>query len=101
MEPISATTNRVIEGLQLSLKQNGAELLENGLKKYLTKKEQQHITYCLIKNRNIIIGVDASVWLYTLSCKKRQLLKQINRFLLSNRQIQQKPYELVFRLDTK
>ena len=97
MEQIGITANKVIQALEGSLQPGQNKLIEDGLKKVLTKKEQRHIKYYSISNSGVVMGVDSSVWLYVLSFKRKQLLQQISEVV----QKEQSSLKVVFRLATK
>ena len=97
MERISITTNKVIQSLEGVLQPTQSALLQENLKKVLTKKEQEHIRYYSINSSSVIIGIDSSVWLYMLSLKRRQLSAQIAQTLNKD----QSSVKIVFRLASK
>ena len=82
MEPIQTTIEKVIKNWSEQKTQAGkSDILEKNLKSLLTKREQKHIKYCLVKNTQVVLGVDSTAWLYLLSFKKRQLSKSLSEVL--------------------
>ena len=96
MEPIYATVERVLKGWRkqkASFKKD--EILNRKIKHIFTKQELKHIRYCLLKDKQVVIGVDSSVWIFKLSIKKAQLLKRVNQNL------QGEVHNLLLRLTTE
>jgi len=79
MEPIRTTIERLTKGWQGKKQKEKEDTLGEGLRKFLTKQEQRHIKYYSLKESQVILGVDSSVWLYMLNLKKRQLLRNLNQ----------------------
>jgi hypothetical protein len=77
MEHIRITTKKLIQDWG-ARRHDKTGALERGFKKILTKQEQKHIKYYLLKDSRLILGVDSSVWLYIFNLKKRQLLRNLN-----------------------
>lgn len=81
MEPIRATTQRLIKNWSTKRQKDIEAVLKDSLKKFLTKQERRHIKYYFLKDSRIILNVDSSAWLYLLNLKKEQLLKNLNQIL--------------------
>ena len=96
MEHIRITTQRLIRAWQTE-RHDKTGALERGFKKILTKQEQKHIKYCLLKDSRLILGIDSSVWLYILNLKKRQLLRNLN---LNHILDPGEATEIILKLDT-
>ena len=69
----------------------------DGLKKNLTKQEQKHIKHYSLQNSQITLGIDSSVWLYTINLKKERLLKGLNQKPQSEHAVT----EIFLRLETQ
>lgn len=67
------TVGKVIRQLEKK-KQDNPEVK---LKKYLTKKELQHIKLCNMKAGVMSVNVDSSAWLYALNFRKRELIEKL------------------------
>jgi len=74
MEKIDTIVETVLKALEKKKKQNP----EPALRKYLTKEEIKHIKSCTLNKGVLNITVDSSVWLYSLHCKKQELLAKMN-----------------------
>ncbi|MGA2775143.1 MAG: DciA family protein [Candidatus Omnitrophota bacterium] len=80
MEAIKDTVAAVLT--KLSAQKNNARdnNPEEWLKKVLTKKELEHIKFKYLKKGLLTLNVDSSGWLYMLSLKKEELLKELKKF---------------------
>jgi len=96
MESIRSTTERLIKNWQESIQKKEGDILNENLKKILTKQEKRHIKYCSWSNSRVILGVDSSAWLYMLHLKKRPLLKRLNQVLPPA----QEAVDITLQLDT-
>jgi len=73
MERICSTVDKVLKQLKEKKEHNP----EIKLKKYLTKKELQHIKLCNVKHQVMTLNVDSSAWLYAINLKKQDLIGQL------------------------
>ncbi len=88
MELIKNTIQGVLEGLVLK-KTDGSETNPQALlEKALTKKELRHIKLNYFKKGILSISVDSSAWLYALSLRKENFLKEMNKGPLLIKDIQ-------------
>ncbi len=95
MEPIRITTQRLIRNWSAQGQTKTEDTLGNGLKKFLTKQEQKHITCYFLKDSRVILNLDSSAWLYLINLKKKQLLKNLNQILKPDQTV----IEVLLRLD--
>jgi len=95
MEPIRATTQKLIRDWS-SKRQNREEgVVKNNLKQFFTRQEQRHITKLFFRGARLIMNVDSSAWLYQLNLKKEQLLQYLNQTLEPHQAIA----EILLQLD--
>ena len=98
MEPIQTTIERVVKNWQGQEAQREKEdALRKSLKNALTKQEQKHIKHYSLRNTQVILNVDSSVWFYLLRLKKRQLSRNLNQAL----KLKEGTVEIFLRLDIK
>lgn len=95
MEPIRATTQRLIKTLSAQRHQDKENILAAGLRSILTKEERKHIKYYSFKDTQVILNLDSSVWIYLLNLKKKQLLNNLNQNLTPKEAVN----EIILRLD--
>lgn len=79
METIKYTIQSVMRGLEAKKRSPTADSPEALLKKFLTKKELNHIKFSYFKRGIVNIGVDSSSWLYHLNLQKEALLEKFAR----------------------
>ncbi len=77
MDHIKNVVYGVIEGWAAKSAGAGEDAPRAWLKKVLTKKELAHIKFNYFKKGVLGVWVDSSVWLYSLSLKKSNLLEQL------------------------
>jgi hypothetical protein len=97
MESIRSTTQKLIRDWSAQSRGKGEGIIKNGLRRFLSRQEQRHITRYFFKDARMIINVDSSAWLYQLNLKKGQFLKYLNQALESDSE--QAITEIVLRLD--
>jgi hypothetical protein len=97
MESIRSTTQKLIRDWSAQSRGKGEDIIKNGLRRFLSRQEQRHITRYFLKDARMIINVDSSAWLYQLNLKKGQFLKYLNQALESDSE--QAITEIVLRLD--
>jgi hypothetical protein len=81
METIGIITEKLIQSWQRSPGKEHNEAVKAGLDNLLTKQDKKHVKSCSICDKQVILSVDSSAWLYLLALKKRQLLKNLNSVL--------------------
>jgi hypothetical protein len=73
MEPIKNTISLVLGELQKKSEASLKDNPENLLKKFLSKKEQNHVKILYFKKGVLVLGVDSSTWMYYMNLKKEKL----------------------------
>ena len=79
MEAIKDTVASVLKKLTAKKSDTQDDNPEEWLKKVLTKKELEHIKFQYFKKGLLGVSVDSSSWLYMLSIKKEELLKNLKK----------------------
>ena len=79
MEAIKDTVASVLKKLTEKKSDTQDDNPEEWLKKVLTKKELEHIKFQYFKKGLLGVSVDSSSWLYMLSIKKEELLKNLKK----------------------
>ena len=79
MEAIKDTVANVLKKLSAKKSETQDGDPEEWLKKVLTKKELEHIKFQYFKKGLLGVSVDSSSWLYMLSIKKEELLKNLKK----------------------
>ena len=79
MEAIKDTVASVLKKLSAKKSETQDGDPEEWLKKVLTKKELEHIKFQYFKKGLLGVSVDSSSWLYMLSIKKEELLKNLKK----------------------
>ena len=87
MEAIKDTVASVLRKLSAKKSETQDDNPEEWLKKVLTKKELEHIKFKYFKKGLLGVSVDSSSWLYMLSIKKEELLKNLKKFSCNIREI--------------
>ena len=77
MELIKDTIKNVMQNLEVKKREYSGDNPEALLKKAFSKKERQHIKFNYFRKGTLSIKVDSSVWLYSLSLKKEDLLTRL------------------------
>jgi hypothetical protein len=79
MELLKNTLDSVMRQLVVKKTALGDTGPQQWLKKILTKKELKHIRVKYFSKGVLGLNVDSSAWLYILSLKKEELLKEIKK----------------------
>ena len=70
----------VMEGLMhKTTEARASEDAESSFKKSLTKKQREHIKFKYFRKGVVGVNVDSSVWLYSLSLGKEELLNKVSK----------------------